>query len=221
MRLSVIIPTLNEEKTIHATLENLFIKQGPDEVLVVDGGSKDRTALIAGEWTDVLHAVRGRANQMNAGASHATGDILLFLHADTKLPDGGLSKIKQAILAGAKAGRFRMRFDERRFLLGLYESYTRFQCFSYGDQAFFMRREIFEALGGFRTEVPFEDIDFYRRLCRITQPVILKEQVITSARRFSSVGDLKQKFINLFLVALYYAGFNVLRFKQKFYRDTR
>lgn len=114
-----------------------------------------------------------------------------------------------------------MRFDDRRWLLRLYETYTRFHFFSYGDQAFFATREMFETLGGFREDVPFEDIDFYKRLRQLTQPVIIKNPVMTSARRFSGVGCLSQKFINLLLVSLYYSGFNVSRIKEKFYPEVR
>ena len=114
-----------------------------------------------------------------------------------------------------------MKFDDRRWLLRFYESYTRFQFFSYGDQGLFVRRDFFEELGGFREDVPFEDIDFYRCLSRYTKPVIIKDPVITSARRFGGIGYLKQKFINLFLVTLYYAGFNVFSLKKKFYPEVR
>ncbi|PIW65333.1 MAG: hypothetical protein COW12_02370 [Candidatus Omnitrophica bacterium CG12_big_fil_rev_8_21_14_0_65_45_16] len=114
-----------------------------------------------------------------------------------------------------------MRFDHRDWLLRFYESYTRFHVFSYGDQGFFVTRELFQKLGGFNESVPFEDIDFYKRLRRLTQPVIIKEPVVTSARRFCGVGCLRQRFINLFLVGLYYAGFNVLRMKEKLYPEIR
>lgn len=220
-KVSVIIPTYNEEKTIHSTLENLFTKQAPDEVIVVDGGSTDNTVALAKEWTTVLRTEKGRARQMNRGAQAATVDIFLFLHADTKLPDNGLNLIRDEIQKGTKAGRFRMKFDDRHWLLRFYESYTRFQFFSYGDQGFFVRRGLFEELGGFREDVPFEDIDFYKRLRQRTTPAIIKRPVITSARRFGGVGYLKQKFVNLFLVSLYYIGFDVFSLKKKFYPEVR
>lgn len=221
LKISVIIPTYNEEKVIHGTLEDLFMRHSPDEVIVVDGGSQDKTVSIAREWAKVIRSVKGRAQQMNTGASLATGDIFLFLHADTKLPSTGILKIREAVQKGALSGRFRMRFDERRRLFRFYESYTRFQFFSYGDQAFFVQKEIFKLLGGYRGDVPFEDIDFYQRLRRITKPVILKEAVVTSARRFSQVGCLRQKFINIFLVSLYRIGLDVFQTKEKLYPEIR
>jgi rSAM/selenodomain-associated transferase 2 len=220
-KISVIIPTYHEEKTICATLENLFSEHAPEEVIVVDGGSTDQTASIASEWTTVLTSKKGRAFQMNVGARHATGDIFLFLHADTKLPEKALVLIQEEIHNGAKAGRFRMKFDGKQWLLRFYESYTRFHFFSYGDQGFFVRRDLFEELGGFRENVPFEDIDFYKRLRQRIKPVIIKKPVITSARRFCGVGCLKQKLINLFLVGLYYAGFDIFTLKKKFYPEVR
>ena len=222
MKISVIIPVFNEEKIIRQTLENLLSRHSPDEVLVVDGGSADRTVPIAKEFAKVLSSHKGRARQMNEGARSAAGDILLFLHADTILPEDGLSLVRRVMENGrAEAGRFRMRFDSRHFLLRLFESYTHFHCFSYGDQGFFITRHLFEKLNGFREDVPFEDLDFYRRLRQITRPLIIQNPVTTSARRFSETGFMKQKFINLFLVGLYYAGFDIVRLQKKFYPDVR
>lgn len=221
MKISIIIPTFNEEMTIHETLKNLLAFHKPDEVIVVDGGSTDQTVSIASEWTTVIQTSKGRAHQMNIGVGQAKGDILLFLHADTILPLGGLETIRGKISEGWHAGRFRMKFDDRRWLLRFYESYTRFHFFSYGDQAFFVTRKVFQGLDGFNEIVPFEDIDFYKRLRRMTKPVIIKDPVTTSARRFCGIGCLRQKFINLFLVGLYYMGWNVLKHREKLYPDVR
>lgn len=221
VRTTVIIPTLNEATTIHSTLEDLFTRHPPHEVLVVDGGSTDETVRLASEWTRVISSEKGRARQLNRGAETATGDIFLFLHADTRLPEGGLEKIRKAVESGREAGRFRMQFDKDNWLLRFYSLYTRFQFFSYGDQGFFVRRELFQELGGFREEVPFEDIDFYQRLRRKTRPVILPDCVTTSARRFSQGGFVRQKLINLWLVGLYYMGGDVASMKTKFYPEVR
>jgi len=221
MKVSVIIPTYNEESTIHQTLEDLVRRQRAEEIIVVDGGSTDRTVASAKEWTTVVSSEKGRARQMNRGAYEATGGIFLFLHADTRLPIGGIDLIRETVSRGRAAGRFRMRFDRRDGLLRLYETYTRFNFFSYGDQGFFVTRKVFEKLGGFNEEVPFEDIDFYKRLRRVTSPVILQEPVVTSARRFTHKGCLRQKLINIFLVMLYYAGFNFVKIKEKLYPEIR
>ncbi len=220
-KISVIVPTYNEESAIYSTLEDLFLHHQPDEVILVDGGSNDKTVSLASEWAKVVSSPKGRAHQMNEGAKKATGDILLFLHADTRLPEKGLRSIKAVVNQGAKAGRFRMRFDDRHWLLRFYEIYTRFHFFSYGDQGFFVTKDIFQRLGGFNENVPFEDIDFYKRLRGLTAPLIIKDAVITSARRFCGVGCLRQKFINLFLVGLYYSGFDVFALKQRLYPEVR
>jgi len=221
MKLSIIIPAYNEASVILQTLKQLREKHHPDEVIVVDGGSEDDTCTLAQSWAQVIYSEKGRASQMNAGAKQATGDIFLFLHADTVLPMNGLKDIQQVIESGKQAGRFRLQFDDTSWQMKLYASYTRFPFFSYGDQGFFVTRAVFEQLNGFDVKVPFEDIDFYKRLSQITKPVILKSAVTTSARRFQSVGRAKQKWVNFWLVLLYYLGVDIFWLKKKFYPDIR
>jgi rSAM/selenodomain-associated transferase 2 len=222
MKISVIVPTLNEEAVLSDSLTALVRHQSPDELIIADGGSTDRTLEIASRFGRVVSSLRGRARQLNEGARQAQGDILLFLHADTKLPHGGLEMVRKAVGSGqCLAGRFRMRFDTNDFLLKLYAAYTRFHCFSYGDQAFFLHRPLFESMGGFSETAPFEDIEFYKRLRWKTKPLIIKHPVTTSARRFLKMGRLRQKWINLLLIALYHMGMDVRPLKEKVYRDIR
>lgn len=224
-RISVIIPTFNEEQSIESTLVDLAKRHHPDEVIVADGGSQDRTVQIASKYARVLNAEKGRAVQMNAGAALAFGSILLFLHADTKLPEGALLKIRKALKSRRKnSGRFRMSFGHSHPLLRFYEFQTRFHFFSYGDQGFFVRKELFQKIGGFDVEAPFEDIDFYRRLLKMEKPVIIKDPVITSPRRFLQNGIVKQKFLNIALATMYFSGFRqqaIRRFKTAWYKDIR
>ena len=223
MHISIIIPALNEEQAIGETLASVA-REKPCEVIVADGGSQDRTCEIASRYATVLTCAPGRARQMNAGARRAAGDVFLFLHADTQLPVCGLAKVAEALGAGACAGRFRMRFDRPHPLLAFYAFQTRFHFFSYGDQGFFVRRDLFGELGGFREDVPFEDIDFYSRLSKVQKPVILKEAVVTSARRFSANGLVRQKCMNMALASLYYLGWPAERLaslKEKWYPDIR
>lgn len=222
MKISVIIPAFNEEKSIGATLADLQENHFPEEIIVVDGGSGDRTQEIAASLARVISAPKGRACQLNAGARAATGDVFLFLHADTRLPAGGLDTVRGLISSGrTEAGRFRLRFDSDDFSLKLFAFHTRFAFFSYGDQAFFVKRDLFEKMEGFSERVPFEDIEFYKRLSKSTRPQIIKTPVITSARRFLKVGKMRQKWINLMLVALYYLGMDVMPLKSRVYQDIR
>jgi len=224
-RISVIIPTFNEEQSIESTLVDLVKHHHPDEVIVADGRSQDRTAEIASKYARVLNTEKGRAVQMNAGAAAAVGNILLFLHADTRLPRGALLKIREALKNRRKnSGRFRMSFSHPHPLLRFYEYQTRFHFFSYGDQGFFVRKELFQKLGGFSVDVPFEDIDFYRRLLKMEKPVIIRDPVITSPRRFLQNGIVKQKFLNIALAAMYFSGFNqqaIRQFQRAWYKDIR
>lgn len=221
-RISIIIPAYNEASVIQETLQHLLSqKKDIHELIVVDGGSTDQTRALASVYADVYLSDKGRANQMNFGAQKSTGDVLLFVHADTLLPQDALQLIKKTILKGYKSGRFLMRFDSERLSLRLFASYTRLACFSYGDQCFFVTRNIYNQLEGYRHDVPFEDVDFYSRLRKIDKPIILKKKVITSARRFLKTGSMKQKWINLLLVGMVYFGFDIRNIKEKLYPDIR
>ncbi|MDQ2694445.1 MAG: TIGR04283 family arsenosugar biosynthesis glycosyltransferase [Pseudomonadota bacterium] len=187
--LSVIIPALNEEKALPRTLERLFAQDGGFEVILVDGGSGDRTRAIAETCPGVrvITAPRGRAAQMNAGAARAQGDWLLFLHADTLLPAGALAAI-QGLDEAVLAGGFRHRFSGSGFSLRLISFMHNLRCRStrviYGDQAFFIRRRLFESLGGFPNQPILEDVAFCETLVKMTRPVLLDLTVVTDARKF-------------------------------------
>ncbi len=195
MRLSVIIPVLDEAETLPQTLGTLqALRREGNEVIVVDGGSRDGSAeLAAGLADQVLLAPRGRALQMNAGARRARGECLLFLHADTLLPAGAAEMIAAGLAATGRAwGRFDVRLSGRPWPLRLVEALmnlrSRLTGIATGDQALFVRRAAFERLGGF-PEIPLmEDIALCKRLKRISPPLCLRQRVITSSRRWESNG---------------------------------
>jgi len=193
MRLTFILPALDEAAGLMASLSAL---QAPrhqgHEVILVDGGSHDGTPELAAPWVDrVLTAPRGRARQMNAGAAAAQGEALVFLHADTHLPAEAVALI-QAALRARLWGRFDVRIAGRSRVLkvvaGLMNLRSRLTGIATGDQAIFVRREAFTALGGFPDQPLMEDIALSQRLKRLGPPACLRQRVLTSGRRWDSQG---------------------------------
>lgn len=205
---SVIIPALNEEEGIVRTLLSVEAQRETHEIIVADGGSDDDTRSLAASHARVVESSRGRARQMNTGAASARGDVLLFLHADTLLPDDALSIVRQTIENGAEGGVFRLAFDRWSPLLRLYSFCTRLPiprlCF--GDRAIFVRRDVFENLGGYPDVPLFEDLELVRMLHDRGAFVFLDEAVTTSARRFELYGPLRQQLRNTYLWLHYVAG---------------
>ena len=223
--ISVIIPVLNEEKTIAAALYAL-LPLGPHEIIVVDGGSTDCTRRISVEaGAKVLMTGPGRARQMNRGALDATGDILLFLHADTRLPASAFRDIESALSdARCLGGRFDVELDSDRWLLKavgfMISLRSRLSKVGTGDQAIFVRREILAELGGFPDMPLMEDIAFCRMLRRAGKVACLRSKVVTSARRWEADGVWRTIFKMWTLKLLYLAGVPPARLK-RFYADTR
>ena len=225
MRISVILPVLNEEKTISRTLAAVMALH-PHEIIVVDGGSADRTRRICVEaGAKVLMTGPGRARQMNRGALDASGDILLFLHADTRLPASALRDIAAALNdARYVGGRFDVELDSDRWLLKvvgfMISLRSRLSNVGTGDQAIFVRREILAELGGFPDMPLMEDIAFCRMLRRAGKVACLRSKVVTSARRWEAGGVWRTIFKMWTLKLLYLAGVPPARLK-RFYADTR
>jgi rSAM/selenodomain-associated transferase 2 len=225
MRISVIMPVLNEEKAIGPALAALTALK-PHEIIVVDGGSSDRTRAIGAQaGAKVLMTSAGRARQMNRGALEATGDVLLFLHADTRLPASALRDIAAALGEPRYVGgRFDVELDSDRWLLkvvGRMISYrSRVTKVGTGDQALFVRRETFGELDGFPDMPLMEDIAFCRRLKQLGEVACLKSKVVTSARRWETDGVWRTIFRMWILKILYFAGVSPARLKQ-YYADTR
>jgi rSAM/selenodomain-associated transferase 2 len=192
---SVIIPTYNEEKALPATLKALFRQKGAYEVIVVDGGSSDRTREIAGSEPRLRFetAPKGRAVQMNTAARQARGEWLLFLHADTLLPEGALYRLNSLENDAAyQAGGFRHRFSGKDWRLQVISRLDNLRAgltrIIYGDQAMFVRRRLFEVLGGFPEQGVLEDLLFCKRLKRVTRPVLIGQCVVTDSRKFVRMG---------------------------------
>lgn len=193
--ISIVIPAYNEEQSLPQTLSVLLQEPGDYEVILVDGGSTDRTGEIARSFpcVRVLSASKGRAAQMNAGAKQATGEWLLFLHADTILPDGALQRLND--MEGdqsVQAGGFMHRFSGDDWRLRMISYLDNVRCLRsriiYGDQAMFVRRSLFEQLGGFPHQPFLEDVAFCERLIAVTNPLLLSPPVVTDARKFLKLG---------------------------------
>jgi rSAM/selenodomain-associated transferase 2 len=213
LALSIIVPVLNERPTIAATLARLApLRERGAEVIVVDGGSTDASAEAARPHADcVLTAPRGRGAQMNAGAHSATGDVLLFLHADTRLPPQADTLIHDGLArSGRQWGRFDVAIEGRSALLPLVAALmnlrSRLSGIATGDQAMFMRRDAFAQTGGFPDIALMEDIGLSRRLKRISQPLCLSAHVVTSGRRWDERGALRTMFMMWRLRIAYFLG---------------
>jgi len=212
-KLSIILPVLDEGERIAATLDGLSdMRALGTEVIVVDGGSRDATIQRARLRADrVLSAPRGRALQMNAGAAKATGDVLLFLHADTKLPrDADHIVLYGLERSGCAWGRFDVKIDGRSPLLvvvgWLMNLRSRITGIATGDQAIFAKRDAFEAAGGFPEIGLMEDIALSKRLKRASRPFCVFERVITSGRRWERRGVLRTIVLMWWLRLRYFLG---------------
>ena len=208
--ISVVIPALNEAENILQTIESVRQQDSAAEIIVADGGSVDGTPEIARPHARVIHSPRGRAVQMNAGARSATGDVLLFLHADSRTAPGALAKMRQTLDNPAiVGGSFTLVFDVDNVWLRFYTFCSTIDClcFRYGDQGIFVRRTIFEQMGGYADIPLMEDIDLMRRLPRYGRRVLIRDYpVTTSARRFVEHGILRQEALNIALVAGWFLG---------------
>ncbi len=207
-RISIIIPTFNEETCIEQTLLQVNNCVPTAEILVVDGGSSDKTVALASKYARVISAERGRGGQLNAGVAATQGDILLFLHADTLPTKAGIDELL-AVMHNEQVdgGAFRMRFnDARPIYQRICENVTQrsLRTKSYtGDQAIFTRRSVFQALGGYR-EWPFmEDVDYSERMGKTGRVVLLTHEVETSARRHQRWGLLRTQLTVVLIRILY------------------
>ena len=232
---SIIIPILNEVDNLPLLFANINdLNSAPPQILLVDGGSTDNSIVVAKalindsfinkqstiEW-QIIESSAGRALQMNAGAAQATGEILLFLHADTQLP---ITAINDIFLAMQKSewGRFNVRLDSRQPMLWLVSSMinwrSRLTSIATGDQAIFINKSLFEQIGGYPKQPLMEDIELCKRLKGVAKPSCLKTKVITSARRWQQYGTWRTILLMWQLRFDYWRGESAESIKQRYYK---
>jgi len=227
MRFSIIIPVLNEEALLEDQLTYLTQQYARQdcELLIVDGGSIDRTVDIAQRHGQVICSPRGRATQMNAGAAAARGDVLIFLHADTRLPDDAFNAIERA-LASPKVvgGAFQVCFNcdlwPYRLVAFMTNLRSRLRTIFTGDQAYFMRATSFRAIGGYPDQPLMEDLEIITRLRTIGKVVLLPQYVTTSARRHEKIWLMRIVLFMWYLRTLYKFGITTAQL-QHMYLDVR
>ncbi len=196
-KISIIVPALNEAQSITHTLGDLAaVRTAGHELILVDGGSSDATPDLGSSLADrLVVAPRGRATQMNAGAAQATGDLLWFLHADTRVPPGAADRLLAALAEGKTWGRFDVRLSGGAALLRVVERMMNLRScltgIATGDQGIFVVRRIFEALGGFPDIPLMEDIALSKALRRLSRPACLNPPLVTSSRRWERDGILR------------------------------
>lgn len=212
--LSVIIPTYNEAGQLAETISGLYaVNTGHElEIIVVDGGSTDETLAVARKCgaIAVKSDLKGRAVQMNRGASIAKGEVLYFLHADSIPPKGFTTQILDAYQRGIKSGCFRLAFDHDHWFLRANAWFTRFDvnAVRFGDQSLFATKEVFQEAGGFREELwMMEDQEIIHRLKKHGRFAVLNDIVVTSARKYLDNGIYRMQGIFYGIWALYYLGY--------------
>lgn len=217
--ISIIVPVLNEEKKLPDLLSHLqkFRDQG-HEVIIVDGGSVDNSLMLAQSSADnVIVSRKGRSIQMNSGASVANGDVLLFLHSDTLLPEAALDTIENFI-PESFWGRFDVSLSSDKFIFRVIESFinlrSRLTSINTGDQAIFIETQLFNAVSGFPEIALMEDVAISKKLKKIIAPICLKQRVISSSRRWENRGVVTTVFLMWKLRLYYFFGVSPDRLNQ-------
>lgn len=223
MLISIIIPTLNEASGIKPHLAALQPLRQECEIIIVDGGSQDGTQRLAVSLADrLIESPKGRARQMNTGAKHALGGVLLFLHADTYLPDNALSRIREGINDGACWGRFDIELTGSSSMFNVIAQMmnwrSKLTAIATGDQALFVTRQAFDQIGHFPDIELMEDIAISKKLKKLGKPFCLKEKAVSSGRRWEKFGLLRTILLMWWLRTLYFFGMSPMHLSKLYSR---
>ncbi len=223
LNISVIIPTLNEERFLGNLLTQLKQFDENVEIIISDGGSTDKTLEIAESFNvKIVKGRKGRGEQLNRGSKIAYGNIFVFQHADTLLPDNAFALIKNHFKKdGNYVATYRLGFDRESVTYKFYTYLTKFDSIftTFGDQTIIVRKEFFETVGRFPNNPIFEDVAFLRKTRKQTGIVKLPANVITSARRFNKNGAIKTQLISAFYFALYFFGVDTSKIYNRYYSE--
>jgi rSAM/selenodomain-associated transferase 2 len=223
MKFSIIVPTLNEASSVSACLSALQPLRCRAEIIVVDGGSSDHTRTLAEAGADrVVLSPKGRARQMNLGAEKATGDVLIFLHADTLLPANALDLIQRQLKTRGEWGHFDIRLSGGHFMFKvigqLMNWRSRLTGIATGDQVLFVTKKAFASAGGFPEIALMEDIALSKALKNIGRPVCLKAKVVSSSRKWQQEGIVRTILLMWSLRLRYFFGADPETLAQRYYR---
>jgi rSAM/selenodomain-associated transferase 2 len=223
-KISIIIPILNEAKVLDKTLSQLQPELKHHELIIVDGGSSDNSIRIAEKYGEVLTSARGRSKQLNTGAAAATGDILLFLHADIWLEPGALAAVESALSSGYIGGGFRQKIDGKSILYRMIEIAAdirgRYLKVFYGDSGIFLSRADFEKIGGFPDIPILEEMEFSKGLRKLGKTTLVTPCIHLSARRWETRGIVRTTLNNWLITLLYFLKFSPVQLA-KLYRHIR
>jgi rSAM/selenodomain-associated transferase 2 len=223
LQISVIIPALNEGGQITGILKDLSpVRAAGHEVIVVDGGSSDDAVQQASGYADqVIAGPKGRARQMNAGADKARGDVLWFLHADTRVPGEAVQELVAAIDAGNKWGRFNVRLSGSNIMFRLIESMMNLRScltgIATGDQGIFVQRSLFDSLGAYPDIALMEDVALSASLKKNARPVCLRTKLVTSSRKWEQHGIVKTILLMWRLRLAYALGADPDKLAKRYY----
>ena len=223
-KISIIIPVLNEAKILEQTLSRLHSELGHHELIIVDGGSTDGSTRIAEKHGKVITSERGRSKQLNAGAAAASGNILIFLHADIWLEPGALAAVETALSSGYVGGGFRQKIDGKNMLYRAIEIAGnirgKYLKVFYGDSGIFLSRADFEQIGGFPETPILEEMEFSKALRQLGKTTLVIPHIHISARRWETKGIIRTTANNWLITLLYFLKFSPEQLA-KLYRHIR